>query len=358
MNLGNVEDRTKKRYIGIGAGPERKKQTHRQPFNDGDQLEALFEESLRQPSEAKETPPPVTSVEPYIQADNLRRMLADQNFAVGDSWQFFVEHFGPEAWRRGSINQRTTPSYLQHIEKILGKRITEAKRNDPFSVDLPTVTKFSKIYSQLSVLQFQQWVDMVVGLLESLIRLDQSLPEHPGHKERAVSDLVGSWNVVFRQPRKTQAYPAEGSPYDWSHVPTVDPSTASQAYQRQGTQGLFGKFAPIFPLRSQYNMEIVAITTFVLLTKSSFADIPVVQEASSLISSLGVAIATGGFDVEKINTTAPGLSSSVVDFLRENGSQAKETACSMQMAFVENDPETRSVSESRPFHKVWVQKGY
>jgi pentatricopeptide repeat protein len=350
LNLGNVEDGKKKRYIGVGTVPERRKQIPRQPYNDGDQLEALFEESLKQPPpEAKEIPPPITSVEPYIQADNLRRMLADQKFAVGDAWKFFVEHFGPEAWRRGSINQRTTPSYLQHIERTLGKRIIEAKRNDPFSLDLPTVTEFSKVYSQLGVLHFQEWVDMMLVLLESLIKLDQSLPECRVRKERVTSDLVGSWNVVFRQSKKTQDYPAEGSPYDWSHIPIVDTSAARQAYQRQGTQGLFGKFAPIFQLRSQYNMAVLAVTTFVLLTKSSIADKSVVQEASPLISSLGVAIATGGFDVEKITiTTTSGVSSSVVDFLRATGSQAKETALNMQIALVENDPGSRSFSESRP----------
>ena len=347
LDLGNVEDGSRKRHIGVGAILERRKQIPRQPSDDGDQLEALFEESLKQPpSEAKESPAPLTSVQPYIQADNLRRMLADKSYAIGDTWRFFVEHFGPVAWRTGSITPRTSPSYLHYAQRELAKKVIEAKRNDPLSLDLPTVTEFSKLYSQLGVLQSSEWVDMMLILLESLIKLDQYSPDHPAHKERVTSDLVGAWNVVFRQPKKIQDYPPEGSPYDWSHVPIVDSTSATRAYRRHGAQGLFMKLAPMFELRHQYNTALVAVTTFILLTKPSIADKAVVQEALPLISSLGVAIATPHFVVERIKITKmAGVPPLVLDFLHTTGSQAKEAALNMQTALTGNESE-RAMAES------------
>ena len=344
-----MDDGKKKRYIGVGAISERRKQVPRQPqpWNDGDQLEALFEESLKQPStEAKEVSQPITSVEPYIHADTLRKMLADRSCSVGDAWKFFVEHFGTEAWRKGSIDQRSLPGNLHHTKTALARRIVTAKRMDPFSLDLPTVTEFSKVYSQLGGLNSQEWVGIMLVLLESLVKLDQASPEDPIHKERVTADVVGAWNVVFRRIGKAHDYPPEGSPHDWSHIPSISANYAIQIYRKLGVQGLFGQFAPMFPLRFQYNIAVVAATTFALLTRESIADKAVVQEASSLISSLGVAISIRGVDVEKLARVGC-VPPSISKFLEESATRTKKIASNMQTALVEDELGSKSLSDSR-----------
>ena len=351
MSLGDQEDGKKKRYVGAGAIPERRKQRPRIPHNDGDLLEALFEQSLKLPSaEAKEVPQSITSMEPYIHADTLRKMLADKSCSIGDAWRFFVEHFGPEAWKRGLIDQRTSPRNIMRTKIALSKKIAEAKLLDPFSLDLPTVTEFSKVYSQMGMLHGQEWVAMMLSLLECLIKLDHSPPEDPTHKEEAIADVIGAWNVVFRLAVKAQDYPPEGSPYDWSRMPSISASYASQSFRRSGTQGLFAPFVPMFPIRCQHNIPAVAVTTFALLTKESIADLATVQDISPLISSLGTAISVHGFEVEKL-AAAANISPTIREFLETSGPMIKEAASKIQKSLIENGAESKPLTESRSLSK-------
>jgi pentatricopeptide repeat protein len=353
LDLGNADDGKKRRAVGIGAIQERRKQTLRQPspYNDGDLLEALFEESLKQPAPGpNETPRPITTVEPYIHADTLRKMLADKSCLVGDSWKFFVEHFSAETWSKGSIDQRTLPKTLHSLRNALISRLIAAKREDPFSLDLPTVTEFSRVCAPLGRLRCNDWVELMLVLLENLIKLDPSLPKDSVRADRIMSDVVGAWNVVFRPFHNAQDYPSDGSPLDWSNIPKSFPNLASLAYRKSGTRGLFALFAPMFPFRLQYNMATVAVATFALLTKDSILDKAVVREASPLVSALGSAISIHGPDVGRFDDH-PEVPSSVAEFLRESASKTKEVACNMQPALTTPEAGPQLSFESRPTPK-------
>lgn len=353
LKLGNVDDGKKKRHVGISAIQERRKQMPRQPspYNDGDLLEALFEESLKQPTpESNDNPQPITTVTPFVHADTLRKMLADKSCVVGDAWKYFVEHFGPEAWKKGSIGQRTLPGNLHLSRNLLARRLIAAKREDPFSSDLPTVTEFLKVYCQLGQLFCRDWVEIMLVLLESLIKLDQSSVEAPIREERIITDIVGAWNVVFRPIGKARDYSPDGSPLDWSHIRKNFPNCASHAYRKSGTQGLFAQLAPIFPLRNQYNVEAVAVATFALMTRESIADKTVVREASPLISALGTAISIHGLDVGTLSGMA-NVPLPVIEFIKETASKTKEVASNVQTALTGDETASKPLLESRSMAK-------
>ena len=349
LHLGDVEDGKEKRYIGGGAIPERRNQSprHRTPWDNGDQLEALFEESLKQPPpEANERPKSTTLMESYVYADLLRNMLADEQCSVGDSWRFYEEHFGPEAWKKGSNDRRTFPTYLHTTKVHLARSIVSAKRRDLFSADLPTVTEFLKVYSHSGMLPCREWAHIMFVLLEGLIKLDGFSPKGSIHKELLVSDIVGAWNVVFRQVGKADDYPSEGTSHDWSHIPTLPSHIAIQSYRKFGTQGLFGRFFPLAPFQSQHHVDVIAVTTFALLTEESVADKAVVREAWPLVSSLGTAISIPGLDLEKLAGQAE-VPSSINDFLKVSAVEAKRMALSIQNELREERAEAPALSELR-----------
>ncbi|KAG0652149.1 Pentatricopeptide repeat-containing [Hyphodiscus hymeniophilus] len=353
LQLGNVENEKKRRYVSLGSTQEGKKPPRQpSPHIDGDLLEALFEESLKDPSpDAAKPSQSISLVEPYIHANTLRTMLADKDGSVVDAWKVFVGHFGPEAWRNGSIDQRTVPRYLHLSRNLLTKKYLEAKRRDPFSLDLPTVTEFSKVYSQLGELRSGNWCEAMLILLENLIKLDHSSPDGLVRRDRLISDVVGAWNVVFRQVGKAQDFPPEGSPLDWSHIPHISIRESSAVYRNFGTRSIFAQFAPGFPLRTQSNMAVVAVATFTLLTQESIAGEAVMIEASPLISSLSAAIAVNGLDfgtLADMGTVSP----SVDQLLNETASKTKDIALKMQAKLIGDEAVPSSISESRPSPKL------
>jgi hypothetical protein len=115
--------------------------------NPGDVLESLFEESLKPPSPATQTPSqPFTVLEPYKNVDALRKLLSEGG-NVADAWYFFVEHFGPDA-RKDPFDKRTSPTYLTTAARELIKQVIHAKNKDPLSQSLPDITEVSKVYFQ------------------------------------------------------------------------------------------------------------------------------------------------------------------------------------------------------------------
>ena len=350
LNLGNVDDAEKKRFAGARALQERRRQAPRQPspYNDGDLLEALFEESLKEPSTEK--PPPTISVEPYIHADTLRQMLAKKDGSVAEAWTFFVEHFGPEAWKEGKIDERTVPKRLHSSNNLLVRKLIAAKRMDPVSLELPTIAEFTKIYSQLGMLRCSSWSEAMLVLLESLMKLESSPAEDPVHKRHLISDIVGAWNVVFRLVGKTQDFPSKDAPHDWSHIPSVSISHSSNLHQRFGSRGLFAQFAPMFPPRSQISIPVVAVASFALLARDSMTDDMSIRDAMPLLSSLGTAISIAGFNVDSV-ATEESVPSLVNKFLKQTASQTKELASNMRSALGAAEAESSSISVSRPSSK-------
>ena len=115
--------------------------------NPGDVLESLFEESLKPPTPSTSSPPqPFALLEPYKNIDTLRKMLSVGGNA-GDSWFFFLEHFGPSA-KNHTFDRRTSPSYLTTVARDLIQEVIREKKKNPLSQTLPSVTEVSRNYHQ------------------------------------------------------------------------------------------------------------------------------------------------------------------------------------------------------------------
>ena len=353
LDLGNADNASETNNSKVGAFQRRRKRVPRQPspYKDGDLLEALFEETLKPPRpEAAKISHATISIEPYIHADTLRKMLADSNRTVGDAWKFFVEHFGPEAWKKGTIDQRRVPKHLHVSRNLLTKKLIEAKRMDPFSLTLPTITELSQVYSELGVLHCREWEEAMLVLLESLLKLGHASTQDLEYKRQVTSDIVGAWNVVFRQVGKAQDYLPKDSPHDWSHIPAISISHASNLHHRYGLRGLFAQFTPTFPPRSQANLAVVAVATFAILTRDFIADDPVIQCASPLLSSLGRVISIPDFDLGCL-ADVKNVPPSIHDLLRKRAITIKAVASNLHSISIETEQRSSSISDLRPSPK-------
>ena len=267
--------------------------------------------------------------------------MADHSCPAIESWSFFLEHFGPGAWKSDSISRNTSPAYVymrdgSYSGRALLLRIIQARDKDPFSTTLPTFTEVSSVYSQLGVLNGTDWADMVFSLIARLLEFQKSESIDLMNEEMLISDLVGCWNVVFRQAGKSQ-YPVsmEGnSSFDWSHVPSISSKEAIQAYKKRGVQGCFGSLVPDIPFHHLTNFPTVAVATYALLTQEPIARKAVTQEAALLVSSLGRVISLLSPDMQPAATT-PGLAAaSVNEFVKTTWAETRKRA-------------TRSVSQRK-----------
>ena len=334
LDLGNIEGSSRGRYAGFSL--ERRRQTHRQSAiqDPGDHLESLFAESIKSPispSELSSQAP--ASIIPYKNAEILKKMLADNNCPAIDSWSFFLEHFGPGAWKRDVINRHSSPSYLyirdgSYSGRALLNRIIQARDEGPFSTTLPTFTEVSSVYSQLGILHGQDWADMMFALIARLLEFQKTEPKDRTQEEMLVSDLLGCWNVVFCQHGKSE-YPAtveRTASLDWSHVTSISPKEAIQAYKRRGVQGCFSLLVPSLPFHQLKDIPIIAVASFTLLTQEHLAQKPVVQEAALLVSSLNRTISLLSADLRP-TSNAPGLAAASVDeFVNTTWVETRERA--------------------------------
>jgi pentatricopeptide repeat protein len=275
-------------------------------------------------------------------------MLADDSRHAVDCWQFFLEHFGPDAWRKGSIDRKSSPSYLyirdgSYSGRALLKRIIRAKDDDPFSTTLPAFTEVTTVYAQLGILHGPDWADMMFSLIERILKYRESPSKDDKLEDMLISDLVGSWNVVFRQLGKNQ-HPVEGPPFDWSHVPPISSKNAIQAYRKRGIQGCFALLTPSFSFHHIKDIPVIAVATFTLLTQGHISEKKVVQEAATLVSSLGQVISVLSTESRPTAETRELAAETVEEFVKTAWSETKELAARMDVP-----PATKTPS-STPSH--------
>jgi pentatricopeptide repeat protein len=332
LKLGDESRRGKVSQAGIYLETRRRTRRPTSNHNPGDLLEALFEQSLKQPAPAANPPPQIiTSLEPYKNAETLKEMLDGDDFSVAECWQFFVEHFGPDAWKTGSIDKKSSPSYLENRARTLIRQVIHAKKNDPFSQTLPLVTEVSTICFQLEMLHGLEWVQLMLNLLASISRSGKSPVAYSKSDVALISDLLGSWNVVCRhlgsfQDRST----ADASALHWGHIPTFCTNTIIRAHRNRGTQGSFGLLTPKFSAHQLNDLPIVALGTFTILTKESNIGKEMLDNNSPLISSLGKVISVGGFKWDQLNQLASGspdpAAASAIESIKEDWLWIKDRA--------------------------------
>lgn len=311
--------------------PAAKQRALRQNQNNrpGDDLEILFEKSLRAPSASEAEPSQLAaSLEPYKNVEVLREMLSGSS-PLTDSWQFFVEHFGPDA---DKLAYTSTPSFLNKTAQELLKRIIHAKKNNPLSERLPSVTEVSKVYLQLVILSGLDWTEMMFTLLESILRSEQTTLENV--EERLIADILGAWNVVCRRPGTYNHFPPLGSDLIWSNLPHVTSGDVNQMYRRRGPQAAFGILTPPLKLRHLQRVPMVALATFNILTNNSTIAKSHLDNASPFIFLLSQIMNTPGLALNHVlaRDDSPAIvAKSVKDnwaVIKERASQMSETPSS------------------------------
>jgi hypothetical protein len=184
---------------------------------------------------------------------------------LADSWNYFVEHFGPDAEKSAFTS---TPSFLESAAHKLLRRIIDVKKHDPLSDKLPSVTELSKVYLQLGILSGLDWTEMMFILFECMLRIEQNPPS--GAEEHLIADILGAWNVVCRQKENYHHFPPVGSDLNWSYVPRVSSGDVNRMYQKRGPQAAFGILAPPLKLRHLQRIPMAALVTFIILTQKFY----------------------------------------------------------------------------------------
>lgn len=334
LDLGNVGEFRRGRHAEFSL--ERKRRTtRRSPTQDpGDHLESLFSESIKPPASPSKLPSQApASIIPYQNAEVLKKMLIDNNCPAIESWSFFLEHFGPSAWKRDAINRNSSPSYLyirdgSYSGRALLNRIMQARDEDLFSTTLPTFTEVSSVYSQLGILHGQDWADMMFALIVRLLDFQKTEPEDRTHEDMLVSDLVGCWNVVFRQNGRSE-YPAtveETKSLDWSHANSISTKDAIQAYKKRGVQGCFSLLVPSLPFHQLKDIPVIAVASFSLLTQEHLVKKSIVQEAAILVTSLNRAISLLSADLRPVSSASGLAAASVDEFVKTTWDETREKA--------------------------------
>jgi len=269
-----------------GSGPERRR--------PGDMLESLFEDirtqsaSISKASQHSELPD--NKLEVYMKAVELKNMLSGSDPLV-DSWHYFLQYFGPNNELGTSLDKKL-PSYLNTAAKELLRKLIRAKKQDPKTERLPSVTDISKVYSQLGMLSGREWSEMVTDLLVSL--LETASPE------RLMLDLLGAWNVVCRGPEDIHgSLPTGTMALDWKHLPEVTPAKAIERLRMGGAKLAFGLLTPTFPEGNLIDIPALAIVTFGLFACDP-APSQAGRNAAPFLALVSYIIRTPGLSVNQL----------------------------------------------------------
>jgi pentatricopeptide repeat protein len=288
-----------------------------------DDLEKLFEKSLHAPSASEKVPSQLaTALESYKNAETLKEMLSG-SAPLTDAWNFFVEHFGPDVEK---LAPASTPSYLNKTAQDLLRRIIHAKKSDPLSERLPSVTEVSRVYLRLLILSGVDWSEMMFPLLESILRVEQAPSANTN--ERLIADTLGAWNVVCRRPGTYHHFPPLGSDLNWSYVPYVSSGEVNQMYRKRGPQAAFGILTPSLKLRHLQRIPMVALATFTILTNNSIVSKTHLDNASPFVSLLSQIVDTPGLTLNQV-FDRDGCPAIIAESIKSNWAVIKERASQM-----------------------------
>ena len=262
--------------------PQEQRRRPPRPGDPGDQLEALFETTINPPASGLPKTKSITSLAPYKHAETLKKMVASDEYSAVLAWEFFVKHFGPEAWENESINRASTPSYIYtrgggYSGQALLHKVMRAKSMD-ISVG-PSFTEITKVYFQLEILHGNDWTDMMCVLLDSIIKRPL--------REESVKDLMGAWNIITHRDRKRANNFEKGSTrLDWSHMVAVSDRDIIKDLTKHGIKFAFAHLSPTFSTLHRDDIALVALATFSVLTQYQDAPPPTVKHAVPFLDAI------------------------------------------------------------------------
>lgn len=354
--LGDVAEGKEYGVVGFSRpAPQGKQATVFNRNTPGDQLEILFKETLNPP-----LPPTTKSSSPeflqqYKNAENLKVMVASEEFSAAECWGFFLEHFGPSPWKREATDSASTPSYLsvregRHTGRSLFRKILLAKVDDPTSTILPTFTHISRVYLQLDILDGRDWSQMLIVLMQNILRCRQHSSTDLVQENALILDLLGCWNAVFRQPSDCDFPHTTSTTLDWSKSPKLAIKFAAQLQAKKGSRASLAMLAPVIPIGQLNSIPLLATATFALLPEDSIAAQATVLDAVPFTSVLRQLIALPNLKLnevvsDKLKASNNPQRAAVQDFVRSSWDRIRARAGSSR-EHVTNQSQNQSHSQS------------
>ncbi|KAK6601574.1 glutathione S-transferase [Botrytis cinerea] len=276
--------------------PRRPPATRYATREPADALESMFEDTLKQQSIRQPTRTSVLSqrtsstVKAYQDGEQLKEMLRAE-CPLNDCWSFFVEHFGPTAWKNGTISRNSWPVYLKSTVPRMLRLIRDQRNEQPLRNDVPTFSEMILVTFELGLLRGTQWVQMITKLIESIIAAGVTTAEG----QKLLSELLKCWNIVCRRrPRRLQSQELinksdpEVTPScsDWSNLPSHSLHSIFLEKRQNGTQYAFGLLTPQFAPGEMYQLPTIALGTLKLLLeleKTEIGSSTIVEDAKPLM---------------------------------------------------------------------------
>lgn len=300
----------------------------------GDVLESLFEQTIRSQSAPDEefmmSEYESKKLRIYKNAQVLKDMVASPQ-PLQDTWAFFLEHFGPEALKAQNLRITGTkiersPAFLHAVASSLLSKLIRAKRENPLSESLPSVTELSRVYFQRGQLRAPEWGNLVSIILQALLTSEKQQLKDPGTEVRLLKDLLGAWHVVCRDFYQFDKFPAmESAAVYWSTLPPL----AVKGGRRFDPNRPFASLVIAFPGTRNFTLlPLLALASFGLLSKSSTREmLPI--DISPLLIRFSVAVDHPELDVKQYCKMAPKANLLIADYVDENWPSIKERASEM-----------------------------
>ncbi|KAL3426000.1 putative glutathione s-transferase [Phlyctema vagabunda] len=295
----------------------------------GDVLESLFAENVKNsPPITKQTPTPLKAFKSYKNVDTLNQMIADGPTQLPAAWKFFVEHFSPDL-SQNLPRKPSLPTIIKHTAERLIQELTKAKKEDPFSSDLPSVTEITRIGHAVGVVRGSEWVQLMFGLLDGLTKTSQEdLPDYMHELDEVlIDDLLGTWNIMARRPGipvgDTQ------SVLNWDYVPEFSSRDVEAGIKAKGAKYGFGYLFPQLSTMGLPGIVVVGLATFFHINSEARFLNGVTARAGPLNSALARIIHSLEIDNSLLHGR-PEAPRSLTELLEKNWPEIKTTATKVQ----------------------------
>ncbi|KAJ8065569.1 hypothetical protein OCU04_006248 [Sclerotinia nivalis] len=328
-----------------------------------DALESMFEDTLKQQSirqPARVSEPfqrTSSSVKSYQHGEQLQEMLRKER-PLNDCWSFFLEHFGPTAWKNGSITRSSWPPSLKSGVPLLLRLILDKRKEQPLRDDVPTFPEMIRVTFELGLLRGTQWVKMITTLITSISEVGVATEQG----QTLLAELLKSWSIVCRRRSRrlrSQELSTEldsgivPSSSDWSNLPKHSLHSIFVEKQQNGIQYAFSLLTPQFSPGEMYQLPTIALGTLKLLLELDRTGIgantignaqPLMLSFSSMVNACSMTLSDAAVYFRDVPE-------SVVNLVKDDWSTIKEFA---EKQKVTKDFKLRETERSQLLHKKVV----
>ncbi|KAG4025760.1 hypothetical protein MFRU_051g00250 [Monilinia fructicola] len=320
----------------IQALPRKQPTTRHATKDSADALESMFEEalkqqSIRQPVHAENlTQKTSSSVRSYEYGEQFKKMLKEER-PLGDCWSFFVEHFGPVAWKNGSIVRSSWPASLKSGVPSLLRLIRDKRKEQPFCNDVPTFSEMILVAFELGLLRGTQWIQMIVTLIRSILEVGLNTVKG----QELLNELLMCWNIVCRRrSRQSQIEEYNKSSSNWSKLTSHTMHSIFLEKRHNGTQYAFSLLTPQFPPGQMYQLPTVALATLSLLLKldSTGVGADAVRNAQPLMSRFSSTVNACEMSLGDAAVFFRDIPEPIVNLVRNDWSTIKEFSSKQEIS--------------------------